>query len=67
MTINESQGQTFQRTELPLSETYFEYGQLYVVFSWCGYLPDDNSNTQHGFKKSLSTTQYAQDGKNHGE
>jgi len=45
MTINKSQGQTFRRTGLLLPEACFAHGQLYVVFSRCGYPPNDIKNT----------------------
>ena len=63
MTINKSQGQTFQRTGLLLPESCFAHGQLYVAFSRCGYPPHDKGNTglkvvvydtpMQGRKKSL--------------
>ena len=45
MTINKSQGQTFRRTGLLLSESCFAHGQLYVAFSKCGYSPDNKNRS----------------------
>ena len=45
MTINKSQGQTFRRTGLLLSDSCFAHGQLYVAFSRCGHPPNDKDHT----------------------
>jgi hypothetical protein len=55
MTINKSQGQTFNRTGLLLPESCFAHGQLYVAFSRCGYPPNDTTKT--GMKVVVYDTQ----------
>ena len=45
MTINKSRGQTLNRVGLYLPEPCFAHGQLYVVFSRCGYPPNDMFRT----------------------
>ena len=45
MTINKSQGQTLNRAAMVLPEPCFAHGQLYVVFSRCGFPPDDKKKT----------------------
>ena len=54
MTINKSQGQTFNRMALYLPEPCFTHGQLYVAYSRCGYPPDDISKT--GMKVVVNDT-----------
>ena len=55
MTINKSQGQTFNRTGLLLPESCFAHGQLYVAFSRCGHPPNDTTKT--GMKVVVYDTQ----------
>ena len=43
-TIKKSQGQTFRRTGLLLSDSVFTHGQLDVGFSRSGYPPNDKNH-----------------------
>lgn len=49
MTINKSQGQTFERLGLYLPRPVFGHGQLYVAFSRCS-VPPSNGRTVDGVK-----------------
>ena len=64
MTINKSQGQTFNRTGLLLPDSCFAHGQLYVAFSRCGHPPDDEAKT--GLKVVVYDTQIQGRRKDHG-
>jgi ATP-dependent DNA helicase PIF1 len=60
MTINKSQGQTFQKVGVFLPKSVFSHGQLYVAFSHVGHWEDLKVLVQGGFKPATQDAKLGQ-------